>query len=258
MREAQRLKEQSAILEQLLHAGTMYPADAKVLEAGCGVGAQTEILARRNPWAHFTCVDLSKESLEHARARAEEAGLSNVRFHQADIRNLSFQDARFDHVFVCFVLEHVADPVQVLVELRRVLKPGGTITVIEGDHGSCFWHPQTPESLAVWSGLIRAQQALGHDPLIGRTLFPLLRKAGFHVRQVAPRWVYGDAGNPSLLDGVVHKIIVPMVETARAAVLERGEMSEAAWVKGIADLSHSGYPPHGSFFYTWFKGEALK
>lgn len=257
-REARRLQEQSAILEGLLHGGTVFPSGAKVLEAGCGVGAQTEVLARRSPWAQFTCVDLNKESLDAARARMESAGVTNVRFHQADIRNLSFADERFDHVFVCFVLEHVDDAVQVLSEMRRVLKPAGTITVIEGDHGSCFWHPQTAESLAVWNGLIKAQQALGHDPLIGRTLFPLLRKAGFHVRHVAPRWVYADAGNPALLDGVVHKIIVPMVETAKSAVLDAKMLDEATWAKGVADLGQSGYPPQGTFFYTWFKGEAVR
>ena len=258
LREAQRLNEQSVILEKLLHADVSYPSGSKVLEAGCGVGAQTAILARRSPGAQFTCADLNRESLECARRRMEEAGLQNARFHQADINNLSFNDDRFDHVFVCFVLEHVPDPVATLVELRRVLKPGGTLTVIEGDHGSCFWHPETPESRVVWDALIREQQRLGHDPLIGRTIFPLLRKADLHVRRVEPRWVYADAGQPALLDGVVHKIIVPMVETARARALQAGAVDEAAWEKGISDLNQAGYPPRGTFFYTWFKGEAVK
>jgi len=257
-REAQRLQEQSQILEKLLHEGTSFPAGSKVLEAGCGVGAQTEILARRNPGAQITCVDLSRESLEQAKRRMEELGVASVRFHQANISNLSFTDDRFDHIFVCFVLEHLPDPVQTLQELRRVLKPGGMITVIEGDHGSCFWHPQTAESLIVWEALIHEQQRLGHDPLIGRSVFPLLRKAGFHVRRVEPRWVYADAGNPALLDGVVHKIIVPMVETARQRALDSGGVDEATWRKGVADLDQAGYPPLGTFFYTWFKGEAVK
>jgi hypothetical protein len=138
------------------------------------------------------------------------------------------------------------------------LKPGGTITVIEGDHGSCFWHPLTMESKTVWDALIHEQQRLGHDPLIGRTIFPLLRKAGFHVRRVEPRGVYADAGNPSLLDGVVHKIIVPMVETTRSRALDAGLVDESTWQQGIADLNQAGYPPRGTFFYTWFKGEAVK
>jgi SAM-dependent methyltransferase len=88
------------------------------------------------------------------------AGFDNVTFRREDISWLSFADETFDHIFVCFVLEHLDDPVAALVELKRVLKTGGTITVIEGDHGSCFWHPETPESIAAWNGLI------DHDELV--------------------------------------------------------------------------------------------
>ncbi|MBV8457682.1 MAG: methyltransferase domain-containing protein, partial [Acetobacteraceae bacterium] len=48
-------------------------------------------------------------------------------------------DASFDHVFVCFVLEHMPDPETALAELQRVLKLGGSRTVIEGDHGSALF-----------------------------------------------------------------------------------------------------------------------
>ena len=49
----------------------------------------------------------------------------------------------FDHVFVCFVLEHLARPVEALSILERLLRPGGTITLIEGDHGSTYFHPDS-------------------------------------------------------------------------------------------------------------------
>ncbi|WP_207419866.1 class I SAM-dependent methyltransferase [Roseomonas haemaphysalidis] len=55
---------------------------------------------------------------------------------------MPFGDASFDHVFVCFVLEHLADPAAALGELQRVLRPGGSLTVIEGDHGSTLTPPQ--------------------------------------------------------------------------------------------------------------------
>jgi ubiquinone/menaquinone biosynthesis C-methylase UbiE len=254
--EAGRLLDQSSILEEFLHSGTRFPHEASVLEAGCGVGAQTEILIRRSPKARFTSIDISNESLALARERIQKLGCDRVAFQQASLYELPFEDKHFDHVFVCFVLEHLDEPLKALGELKRVLKSGGTITVIEGDHGSCFWHPETPLSVGVWQALVKAQRDLGHNPLIGRELYPLLAQAGYHVQEVTPRWLYADASRPALLDGMVHKIIVPMVETAQEVTLKRGAFDKESWDRGIAELYRSGLPPDGTFFYTWFKALA--
>jgi SAM-dependent methyltransferase len=183
-------------------------------------------------------------------------GFANVRFCREDILKMGFKDNSFDHVFVCFVLEHLLMPEEALLEFKRILRPGGTITVIEGDHGSCFWYPQTEASMAVWHALIRAQKALGHDPLIGRRLHPLLDKTGYGIRYVEPRWVYTDGLKPELADGVVNKIIVPMVISARKQILEKQWVKEDEWRQGIHDLEKSSVLPGGSFFYTWFKAMA--
>lgn len=257
-RETQRLQEQAGILEELLHEGTSYPAGSRVLEVGCGVGGQTVLLAERSPGAEFVSIDLSPTSLDIAQAYVDGRALSNVQFRQADIMSLPFENGSFDHVFVCFVLEHVPDPVSALIELRRVVRGGGSVTVIEGDHGACVWHPETEESLKVWHSLISVQGMLGHDPLVGRGLYPLLTEAGLDVREVSPKAVYGDALRPELLDGVVNKIIVPMTETACERAIEWGLIDKGTWEKGIADLKVSGMPPDGTFFYTWFKAVALK
>jgi ubiquinone/menaquinone biosynthesis C-methylase UbiE len=257
-REAQRLWEQSGILEGLLHEDTTYPAGSTVLEAGCGVGAQTLILARRSPGARITSIDISPEYLERARRLVAESGSHNVTFRQADVLDLPLAPGSFDHVFVCFVLEHLADPVAALVSLKRVLKPGGSLTVIEGDHGACVWNPETAASLLVWQSLIREQQRLGHDPLIGRRLYPLLRQAGYEVKEVAPRCVYADGGHRALLEAGVSKIIVPMVETARQAALASGLIDETTWRAGMEHFQRLVSLPGGTFFYSWFKGVAVK
>lgn len=256
-REMQRLQDQSGILEELLHSDTLYPAGSKVLEAGCGVGGQTILLTKRSPETSFTSIDISPVSLDQARKFIEHEGITNVNFKQANILDLPFEDETFDHIFVCFVLEHLSEPLVALAELKRVLIKGGTFTVIEGDHGSCFWYPETPESLKVWDCMIKAQQQLGHDPLIGRRLYPLLRKAGFNVKNVDPRWVYADELNPELLDGMVNRIIVPMTQTAKEKTFEMRLVDKQTWEHGIADLENSGIPPEGTFFYTWFKGVAI-
>jgi ubiquinone/menaquinone biosynthesis C-methylase UbiE len=135
-RENERLQDQAGTLVELLHWDTSYPGGSSVLEAGCGVGAQTLTLARNSPDARFTCVDLSEVSLAEARRRAAAAGLTNVEFQNADILALPYEAGSFDHVFVCFVLEHLPRPVEALRALGTALRPGGTTTVIEGDHGA--------------------------------------------------------------------------------------------------------------------------
>src|SRR5437588_6183941 len=133
-RENERLQDQAGTLSDLLHSDTAYPAGSTVLEVGCGVGAQTVTLAQRSPGARFTSVDVSAESIAEARRRAGSARLTNVEFRQADIFALPFNTESFDHVFVCFVLEHLSQPVEVMAILKSLLRPGGSITVIEGDH----------------------------------------------------------------------------------------------------------------------------
>ena len=257
-RETQRLYEQAEILEDILHTGTAYPAGAKVLESGCGVGGQTRLLVKRSPGAEFTCVDISEKSLAAAKKLKETAGFEKVTFAQANISSLDFADDSFDHVFICFVLEHLADPVGALVELGRVLKTGGSITCIEGDHGSCFWHPETAESVAAWNGLITAQRKQGHDPNIGRRLTPLLTEAGLDVQTCKPAWLYADRLSPELRDGMVNHIIVPMVQSAEKQILEEKLVDEDIYHEGIRDLSRVDKIEEGTFFYTWFKAVATK
>jgi len=106
-REALRLNDQADTLDDIIHNDTLFPPDSFVLEAGCGVGAQTKIIAAKNPDSKFLSVDLSEDSVREARERIGSLGIHNVEFRQADIHNLPFKDASFDSVINCFVLEHL-------------------------------------------------------------------------------------------------------------------------------------------------------
>jgi ubiquinone/menaquinone biosynthesis C-methylase UbiE len=228
-----------------------------VLEAGCGVGAQTITLARNSPHAEITSVDISEPSLNHAKTLINNEGISNVHFQIADIMNLPFDDETFDHVYICFVLEHLPDPVRALLSLKRVLKKEGSITVIEGDHGSCYFHPETEEAVKAWQCLITGQTDLHCNPLMGRELYPLLTEAGFKNIEVDPRIVYVDSDKPELVDGFIKKTIIAMVEGVKDQAIDSGLINLETWNKGIKDL-HKSAEPSGTFFYNFFKGKATK
>ena len=108
--ESARLDDQAQVLRRLLHGDVIFPEGSTVLEAGCGTGAQTLILADNNPTSHFVSVDLSGDSLKEAAAAVAAHGYTNVEMEQQDIYDLSYPDNYFDHLFCCFVLEHLADP----------------------------------------------------------------------------------------------------------------------------------------------------
>src|SRR5262245_42140129 len=96
-REAQRLHDQATTLADILHWDTAFPAGSTVLEAGCGVGAQTVAIAQRSPGAHVTAIDLSEVSLRQARSAVEASKLSNVTLLPGDILKLGFARESFDH-----------------------------------------------------------------------------------------------------------------------------------------------------------------
>lgn len=251
-RESTRLHDQASVLVDLLHADTRYPPGSRVLEAGCGVGAQTITLAANSPGASFACVDISDSSLAAAREKARSAGLSNVTFQQADIFSLPFDPASFDHVFVCFVLEHLAEPVRALTCLKRLIRPGGTLTVIEGDHGSAYFHPDSALARQAIDCQVQLQRQAGGNADIGRQLYPLLRQAGFTSVRVDPRMVYVDGSRPDLIEGYTRNTFTAMIEGVRRDAIAAGLMDQAAFDQGIRDLYRTA-AADGVFCYTFFK-----
>lgn len=256
-RECQRLRDQASSLVELLHWDTTYPAGSTVLEAGCGVGAQTVTLAAQSPEARITSIDVSPASLAAARTAVAAIGATNVTFQQADIFALPFAPASFDHLFVCFVLEHLSRPVDALRSLHTVLKPGGTLTVIEGDHGSACYHPRSDYARRAIQCLVDLQAAAGGDALIGRALYPLVSGAGFPDVQVSPRMVYVDGSTPGLIDGFTRKTFTAMIEGVRTPAIEGGLMSATDFDRGIADLYRTA-AADGVFCYTFFKATARR
>ena len=248
-----RLKDQADALVDLLHADTSYPPGCAVLEAGCGVGAQTVTLAARSPGARFTSVDISADSLAEAKRRIDEAGVTNVQFQQGDVFNLPFEPESFDHLFVCFLLEHLARPAEALIVLQRLIKPGGTITVIEGDHGSTYFHPDSAAAHRAIQCQVDLQRAAGGDANIGRCVYPLMVEAGVGHVQVSPRMVYVDSSRPHLVDAFTLKTFTAMIEGVRERALAAGLADAEAFDAGIRDLRRTA-EADGVFCYTFFKG----
>ncbi len=159
--------------------------------------------------------------MDEARRRVAEAGLTNVELRQGDLFALPFAAASFDHVFVCFVLEHLARPT---------------------------------EALATQVDL---QRAAGGNALIGRQVYPLLVAAGLDAVHVSPRMVYVDASRPDLVDGFTRRTFTAMIEGVRQPAVAAGLSNPDAFDAGVRDL-HRTTGPDGVFCYTFFKGIGVR
>jgi ubiquinone/menaquinone biosynthesis C-methylase UbiE len=256
-RESIRLEDQANALSELLHYDSVFPKGSLILEAGCGTGAQTKTIAAKNPDSKFISVDISEQSLVAAKKTINELGITNVEFQTGNIYDLKFPDEYFDHIFVCFMLEHLSDPIKVLTLLKKVLKKGGSITVIEGDHGSAYFHPQSGYALQSIDALVKLQTLSGGNALIGRQLYPILIKAEFKDCSVSPRMVYVDSSKPELVEGFTKNTFTAMVEGVRELVIKRGIIEKDIFEKGIKDLFRTAQDD-GVFCYTFFKGFGIK
>jgi ubiquinone/menaquinone biosynthesis C-methylase UbiE len=164
-------------------------ADAKILDVGCGPGTITAGLADRVPRGQVTGVDAAPEAVEQARAEAR--GRANLKIAAADVYALDYPDDSFDVVHAHQVLQHLADPVRALREMRRVARPGGLVAARDGDYGGMTWYPDFPV-LDDWRVLYTAvARGNGGEPNAGRRLHAWARQAGFAgVACSSSNWTY--------------------------------------------------------------------
>jgi ubiquinone/menaquinone biosynthesis C-methylase UbiE len=178
--EQERLVQQAEHWRhRLIRDGTELEPGTRLIEVGTGVGAVLAVLGQEFPGLDLYGVDIEHKQLAFARGHLERAGVEATP-RQADGLALPFPDEFFDHVWMMWFLEHVAEPLAALREARRVLAPGGQITAIEVDYSTARAEPSTPELDALFEAVVRAMAASGWSDA-GTRLPEWLCEAGFHA-----------------------------------------------------------------------------
>ena len=179
--EQERLRRQARFAEHTIYQNVNFSSNKKILEVGCGVGAQSEILLRRFPDLHLTGIDLSDKQLTAAKSSLSKLEFAKGRYDlkQMSAEDLKFDSESFDGAFLCFVLEHVPDPRRVLSEVRRVLNPGGVIYITEVLNSSFFLDPYSPSTLKYWMAFNDYQYDQKGDPFMGAKLGNILLQNGY-------------------------------------------------------------------------------
>jgi len=160
-----------------------------LLDVGAGPGTITADLAELV--GSVTATEISEEVLALSRQEIAGRGLTNVSFDVQDVHRLGYPDGSFDVVHAHQVLQHVADPVLALTELRRVASPGGIVAVRDSDYAGFAWYPRLPE-LDRWLELYRTiARANGGEPDAGRRLLAWAHQAGFTgITASSSTWCY--------------------------------------------------------------------
>lgn len=170
----------------------------RLLDCGCGPGTITAGLARRVAPGDLVAIDRAEHQVALTHRRAREEGLTNVLAEVGDVGEahaLRFPDDSFDVVHGHALLEHLADPVAALVEMRRVLRPGGLLGVAVPDLGGFVLSPSEPGADDAFAYYVRLRTAHG-DPLAGRHLGGHLEAAGFEAITLTARYELHDPRQP--------------------------------------------------------------
>jgi SAM-dependent methyltransferase len=192
--------------------------------------------------------------LDEGRRVAVERGLDNVDFAVADVHALHYSDDTFDIVHAHQVLQHVADPVQALREMRRVCKPGGIVAARDADYAAMTWYPASP-GLDEWLSLYRrVARDHGGEPDAGRRLLSWAQQAGFReINATASTWCYATPEDRAWWSGGWGERIVDSAIAERAVAL--GHASEAD-LRRISDAWYAWGAAEDGWF-TVLHGEII-
>lgn len=255
--EQQRLRAQAEFAEYSIFQNINFSNSRRILEVGCGVGAQTEIILRRFPKAHVTGIDLNEKQLAAAKnfigSMSQYAGRFDFQKMSGD--NLTFEAQTYDAAYLCWILEHVPNPAQVLSEVRRVLRPGAEIVVTEVMNSSFFLDPYSPNVWKYWMAFNDFQHNHAGDPFIGAKLGNLLTQVGYQqVRTEVKTWHF-DNRQPALRKQAILYWTDLLLSAADILVAEK-MVDEEIVKKTKEELGRVANDPNAVFLYSFMQAKA--
>jgi demethylmenaquinone methyltransferase/2-methoxy-6-polyprenyl-1,4-benzoquinol methylase len=239
------------------------PLGSRGLDAGCGIGLQALLLAEAvGSTGHITGLDLSPEFLAYAEDMVKKAGLSErVAFREGDVNKLPFDDDTFDWAWSVDLIGYAPiQPLPLVVELARVVKPGGSVAILAWSFEKLLpGHPLLEARLSATSaGMAPFVQGKGPELHFSRAL-GWFRDAG--LQQCTARTFVGDAHAP--LTGDQFSALTALFEMRWPGV--ESELAQEDWAQ-FQRLCHPespdfilNHPDYYAFFtYSMFHGKVAE
>jgi ubiquinone/menaquinone biosynthesis C-methylase UbiE len=255
--EQARLRKQARFGEHTVYQNINFSHVKELLEVGCGVGAQSEILLRRFPDLRLTGIDLSTKQLQAARDRLQSLPSTAGRFDLKEMNaaKMEFEANSFEGAFLCWILEHVPDPIRVLSEVRRVLRPGSQVYITEVMNSSFFLDPYSPNVWRYWMAFNDYQLKQNGDPFVGAKLGNFLMQLGYKDIQTEIKTWFLDNRTPQARKDCI-EYWEELLLSASDQLIAAGYVSQEV-VEGMKEeMSRVANDPNAVFFYSFIQASA--
>ncbi len=253
--EQARLVEQAEYWrEGLILPDLPYIAGERLLDVGCGSGAVLGVINSAFPGLQLAGIDREPRQIEAASRHLAALGAPSADLRVGDANRLPWAQGSFDHAYLMWFVEHVRGIEPILREIRRVLRPGGTITINETEYESYHVWPEHEDWEYLEGAMFRHFQAHG-EAHAGRRLGPLLVEAGFSRvsnRLVGAHFFVG-SGDDSLARHT--RYTADYIEPAIPEFVAMG-YDERRLRRGLGHLLAIHADPHGAFTQLVYRARA--
>ncbi|MBL8877243.1 MAG: methyltransferase domain-containing protein [Phycisphaerae bacterium] len=250
-------QERLALMNEILNARTVAEVPVRtgdrVLDVGSGLGQMSLAMAKvAGGGGMVVGVERSVEQIARANVLCAETRVdAPIDFREGDAHALPLAPdelGRFDLAFARFLLEHVPDPLGVVKQMLRAVRPGGIVVLADDDHEMLKLHPEPEGFGEFWRGYMQLYSRVGNDPIIGRRLVQLLHQAGGQPRRNSLVWFGGCSGDPMF--GAVVFNLIEIVRGAAERMIAQGLVTDAQADSCIAGLRAFVDRPDGAVWYA--------
>jgi SAM-dependent methyltransferase len=229
----------------------------RVIDFGAGLGQLTRAMGRA-AGCPVVAIELGAEQARRGRelaAEAGESGLIDYRVGRVEEPPLAPEEwGAFDLAHARFLLEHASDPLAVVRQMVRAVRPGGRIVLQDDDHDTLRLWPEPPGFAGLWHAYVRAAGRNGTDPYVGRRLVSLLVRAGGVPRRSSMIFFGGCGGSPELETMVSN--VTDLFAGVREAMQRDSAIEPHDYEEAIAAFRRWGARPDAAFWYAvpWVEG----
>ena len=254
--EQERLMDQAKVIESKIFDFIDFADSTRLLEIGSGVGAQTEILLRRFPHLSITGIEHEKSQIEKGIKNLNSKGcdMSKISFIQQDAKNLDLLQV-FDSAFICWVLEHVSEPIKILQSMKTALLPKAKVVITEVFNATFYTYPVKEEINHYWKVYNDYQTAIGGDPEVGAKLGDLLEAAGYQDISLRSGGFHLDSRNQEEKRSVF-TYWKNLMASGAPALIEEGLITEKEVLEMQLAMDELREMPNSIFYYRFIQATA--